>query len=96
MVDRRIGIAVLAVISLGAAAFAQRFGLLRADSRVWRACLFGGVYCAVLGLSVALMQVGLAKALTFATLVLVAACALGGVLAGLLIAYTERRWPREE
>ncbi|HEU5439796.1 MAG TPA: hypothetical protein VFU88_10955 [Ktedonobacterales bacterium] len=50
----------------------------------------------MLGLSVALMQLGLPKALTFATLVLLAMCALGGVLAAVLMVFIEQRWPREE
>jgi hypothetical protein len=96
MVDRRIGIAVLAIISLGAAALAQRFGLLRAGSRVWRVCLVWGVFGAVLALSAFLMQRGSTNVFTFATLILVAVGALGGVLAAVLMVFIEQRWPSEE
>jgi hypothetical protein len=95
MVDKRVGIAVLLIISVGMWALAKRLGLLEPDSRRWQTCLFGAGWGVVLVLTVDLLEFGLTDATDAPMLLafLALAGALGGGLSGLLISYLERHWP---
>ena len=91
MVDERVGIAVILILTFGTVVLGQRLGLLRPDSRRWRTCLFFSVYGVVLVMTLDLLD---SRMPDVTSLVFVAwVGALGGGLSGLLMSYLERRWP---